>query len=191
MTNPAPPRRLSIPFDIHRISRFVADLVQGSLEDQPIGGVEFALYSYLRLAGPARISEVAEGVATPLATTSKQIDRLEERGHVERIPNPEDGRSTLVRLTEEGVAVHRAAGPAFGAALRRLEAELGDAEEDVTWALTRLDHALRRVLDHEASDPIPVKPRHALGYDGPALTASEEDSVREHIGYLQWRRERA
>jgi DNA-binding MarR family transcriptional regulator len=189
MTTTESPRRLSIPFDVHRISRFVADLVQGSLKGQPIGGVEFALYSYLLVAGPARISEIAEGVATPVATTSKQIDRMEERGHAERIPNPEDGRSTLVRLTDEGVAVHRAAGPGFGAALHRLEVELGDARTEVTWALTRLDHALRRVLDHEAEDPVPDKPGHSIGYEGPALTAAEEDAVREHIRFLQWQRD--
>jgi hypothetical protein len=31
------------------------------------------------------------------------IDRLERRGYVERIPNPEDRRSALVRITKSGL----------------------------------------------------------------------------------------
>lgn len=35
-------------------------------------------------------------------TLTGVVDRLESRGLVERIPAPDDGRSTLVRLTAEG-----------------------------------------------------------------------------------------
>jgi len=31
------------------------------------------------------------------------VDRLEGRGYAERIPNPEDRRSTLVRITQAGL----------------------------------------------------------------------------------------
>jgi DNA-binding MarR family transcriptional regulator len=31
------------------------------------------------------------------------VDRLEKRGHVERMPNPEDRRSALLRETEKGL----------------------------------------------------------------------------------------
>jgi len=32
------------------------------------------------------------------------VDRMEARGHVERLPNPKDRRSALVRTTEAGIA---------------------------------------------------------------------------------------
>jgi DNA-binding MarR family transcriptional regulator len=32
------------------------------------------------------------------------VDRMERRGHVERVPNPKDRRSALVRTTEAGIA---------------------------------------------------------------------------------------
>ena len=38
----------------------------------------------------------------PLSTVLFRIGRLESRGHAERIPNPDDRRSYLVRLTDEG-----------------------------------------------------------------------------------------
>jgi DNA-binding MarR family transcriptional regulator len=39
---------------------------------------------------------------SPAAVTAL-VDRLERRGHVERMPNPEDRRSALVRETEKGL----------------------------------------------------------------------------------------
>ncbi len=34
---------------------------------------------------------------------SRTLNKLEDRGFIERIPNPEDGRSVLVTLTKEGL----------------------------------------------------------------------------------------
>lgn len=180
---------LSILYDVHRISRFVQELMEDALVDQPITGPEFALYSWLRVTGPTTVSDVAAGIATPLATTSKLLDRLERQGHVAKSENPEDRRSTLVELTDAGLAVHTAAGRDFGKALKSLQSALGSARDDVIWALVRLDHALRVVLsgpqDDSPRDPASTR---SVSYGGPPLTAEEEDEVRAHIDYLLWKR---
>jgi DNA-binding MarR family transcriptional regulator len=56
----------------------------------------------LAYAGPLRISELAEheGVSQPGMTTL--VNRLAASGHAERIPDPTDGRATLVRITSAG-----------------------------------------------------------------------------------------
>ena len=184
---PEPVPHLSILYDIHRISRFVADLVDDSLSDVPISGVEFALYSWLLVTAPARVSEVAAGMAIPPATASKMLDRLEERGHVTREGNPEDGRSTLVTLTEEGRAAHREAAAGFGRALGELHAQLGGSLEGIKWALARLDDGLRAVRTSEPGKEV-APPDHAITFSGPGLTAGEEAEVLAHIDYLRWKR---
>jgi len=192
MTDLPPPPRLSILYDVHRVSRLVGELVEESLTDHEITGTEFALYSLLVVTGPSRVSEVAAGIAAPVATASKLIDRLEQRGDVEKTENPADGRSTLVTLTDAGRAAHKAAGPDFGVALRRVNTALGSAHDDVSWALSRLDHALREALAGHTVDSVrSAAPRRSVTYEGAPLTASEEVEVRRHIDYLRWRREQA
>lgn len=43
------------------------------------------------------------------------LDDLERRGYVERAPDPTDGRARIVRRTERGWAVERAARASVGA----------------------------------------------------------------------------
>lgn len=189
MTQTQAPPRLSVLYDVHRVSRLVGEVVERALEGQPLSGTEFALYSLLLVTGPTRVSEVAAGIAAPLATASKLLDRLEERGHVERAENPADGRSTLVELTEEGRAAQRAAAADFGVALRALHGVLGGSLDLVAWALGRLDGALQAVLAGEPAAEAEPRPTASLVYAGPPLTADEEDEVHRHIDYLRWRRE--
>jgi DNA-binding MarR family transcriptional regulator len=56
----------------------------------------------LRAAGPMRISDLAqrEAISQPGMTTL--VNRLELAGVAERVPDPTDGRATLVRITREG-----------------------------------------------------------------------------------------
>jgi DNA-binding MarR family transcriptional regulator len=51
---------------------------------------------------PLRMSEVAHLLILSPGGTTKVIDRLEEMGHVVRVPDPEDRRATLLSLTDSG-----------------------------------------------------------------------------------------
>jgi DNA-binding MarR family transcriptional regulator len=53
------------------------------------------------------------------------VKRLERRGHAERIDNPIDGRSYLVRLTPEGRSLLNKARPRFRSYAEAVEARLG------------------------------------------------------------------
>ena len=82
--------------------------------------------------GPLRISDLAgrEAISQPGMTTL--VNRLERSGYAERVPDPSDGRATLVRITDGG---------------RRV---LADRHADRTRALldelARLDGAQRAAL---------------------------------------------
>jgi DNA-binding MarR family transcriptional regulator len=56
----------------------------------------------LASAGPLRISELAEREAISQPGMTTLVNRLEGAGLAERIPDPTDGRATLVRITDRG-----------------------------------------------------------------------------------------
>jgi DNA-binding MarR family transcriptional regulator len=69
------------------------------------GGVStahFHLLSMLERHGEMAMSKVADVLDVSLSNASGLIDRLEERGLVERIRVPDDRRIVLVRLSENG-----------------------------------------------------------------------------------------
>lgn len=184
--------RLSLLYDVHRVSRLTDALIERSLEGHDLNGSEFALYSYLVGSGPVTVSDVADAIAASMATTSKLLARLDERGHLLRQSNPEDGRSILVELNKAGRAAHSVARPSFVASLRRVEDVLGGAVADVRWALVRLDDALRRTLDPAATTRNLEAPAfRTLSYDGAPLTAGEEHETRCYVDWLRWQREHA
>lgn len=72
----------------------------------------FDVLATLRRAGePFRLSpgELMESSMVTSGTMTNRIDRLVKRGYVERVENPDDGRSFLIALTEDGKDVIDAA----------------------------------------------------------------------------------
>jgi DNA-binding MarR family transcriptional regulator len=83
-----------------------------------------------------------------------RIGRLERRGHVDRIPNPDDGRSYLVSLSEEGQRLLGTARPAFRDYAEAVEARLGpERVEALRAALEELRRAVAEELDARTARP--------------------------------------
>jgi DNA-binding MarR family transcriptional regulator len=74
------------------------------------------------------------------AGVTSRIDRLERRGFVRRLPDPNDRRGVIIELTDEGVEVVDAAAAANTVSERQLLGRL-DADE-----LASLERLLRKVL---------------------------------------------
>ncbi|WP_067488257.1 MarR family winged helix-turn-helix transcriptional regulator [Actinomadura hibisca] len=70
--------------------------------------VDRAAVPLLRLlaehGGPMRPSELAAQLAVEPPHVTRQVQRLERSGYVERVPDPDDGRAQRVRLTDAGAA---------------------------------------------------------------------------------------
>ncbi len=66
----------------------------------PLG--RFETLQVLSRRGPARINDIADELAITWSGSSKIVDRLEAGGLCRRRPHPEDGRSSLIDLTESG-----------------------------------------------------------------------------------------
>ena len=58
--------------------------------------------------GGMRLTELAERAQTTKQLMSYLVDSLEERGYVERVPDPSDRRAKLVRFTARGLEAARA-----------------------------------------------------------------------------------
>ncbi|HUP60096.1 MAG TPA: MarR family transcriptional regulator [Thermoanaerobaculia bacterium] len=85
---------------LHRAARQIGLWFEERLPDLP--GVEGHLISYLLPYGPCPVNELVRVFGIKHSTMTSILDRLEERGLVERKDNPEDKRSWLIALTRKG-----------------------------------------------------------------------------------------
>lgn len=63
-----------------------------------------ALLRHLAQAEPIRASELAHRLAVEASHVTRQVQQLERTGHVTRVPDPDDRRAQLIKLTDEGRA---------------------------------------------------------------------------------------
>ena len=68
------------------------------------------LYTLAKCEEPIRISELHRHVLLSQPALSRMVDRLARRGMIERQPDPADGRSVRLALTDTGRAVQRQVG---------------------------------------------------------------------------------
>lgn len=54
------------------------------------------------LAEPARVTDLADRVHNDISVVSRQVRYLETLGLVSKVPDPDDGRASLVTLSAEG-----------------------------------------------------------------------------------------
>ena len=117
--------------DVWLVSRATHGLLDEALAPAGLTADEFAVYSMLRGSEDGSTpSELAGWMAAPPTTVSSYVKRFEARGHVERVPNPDDRRSYRLRLTDEGRAAHLAAAQRFAPVLEQVLTALGAAGAD-------------------------------------------------------------
>jgi DNA-binding MarR family transcriptional regulator len=133
--------RLSFLFSLYTANQAMVALVDETVE--PFGVADgFAAMGLLSAAGPLTPTALAQRLGMGLSTTSALIRRLLDRGHVQQQPNPTDGRSYLLDLTEEGRAAFGAAQPAFRALVADIERALEHSSADVVAVLEDLRQAM-------------------------------------------------
>jgi len=71
--------------------------------------------------GVTRASELARNMGISRQATHQTLSEMEREGWITLVPDPEDGRAKVVRLSHVGAEVGRAA----FAAMERMEVELG------------------------------------------------------------------
>jgi len=128
--------------DVARLLR-VADLIDRRItafagEHGMDRGQGDVLYTLRRAGAPYRLSpgELTANLLVTTGTMTNRLDRLQERGLVRRLPNPDDRRGVVVELTPEAKAL-------VDASIERHVAN----EQEMIAPLTARDRAeLRRIL---------------------------------------------
>jgi DNA-binding MarR family transcriptional regulator len=133
-------------FDVWLLAKATTGVLDAALAPTGLSADEFGIYSVLTSADALTPSDLAEWMSAPPTTVSSVVKRLERRDHVVREPNPNDGRSYLLRLTPSGREAHRAAVEAFVPVLESVVAALGRHEASVRTALGRLHDVVRSQL---------------------------------------------
>lgn len=100
---------------------------------------------------PCRITELAarEGVTQPASTLL--VNRLQERGWVQRRPDPNDGRAVLVELTECGEAVFAQLRAEYRALVNEEMVALSDGEVQTLARAIEILDTLIEGLGHRGS----------------------------------------
>ena len=127
---------------LHRIALALTAELTPVYASYGLSEPEFDLLASLRRS-PGEALPAGELAAHTMVTTgglTKRVDRLAERGLVERMGTPDDGRRRLIRLTDAGHALIDEAFAAHMANEHRLLEELGAADAEA------LEPILRRWL---------------------------------------------
>lgn len=131
---------------IDRLARKLSRVRAQAFAAYDIESWEFDVLAALRRAGdPYELSpgQLLRETLVTSGTMTNRVDRLTDRGFVERYPDPEDRRGVLVRLTPEGKTCVDGAFAALLAAEARV---LVDLPEDVRGLLvTHLRSLLLRL----------------------------------------------
>ncbi|MEJ7691289.1 MAG: MarR family transcriptional regulator [Nocardioidaceae bacterium] len=123
----------------------------------------FPLAKRLMCGDAMRVSDLAGQVELDTSTVSRQIKQLEYKGFLERTSDPDDGRASLVRLTDHGRATMEAA---FRRRRERIKAALDP------WSERDRDQ-LQKLLTRLAADL-----RVANDLDAQAVDTSSESQLR-------------
>lgn len=182
---------MSLLFDVWLLSGLSAGYLDDVLADCDLSADDFGLYSLLNSFGPSTPTQVHRWTGWPTTTISAHLRRVEQRGHLDRRPNPEDRRSSLVDLSDTGRKALQDATEPFLVAMHRLRPRFIPDTLRERLVLQELDRILR---DATGLDPRPYfvdmhshdsSARNDLAYDGDRLTADQEDQVRRYIAFLR------
>lgn len=92
----------------------------------------------------SRLTTLAEAAQTTKQAAKFLVDQLESAGYVERVPDPEDGRARLIRITGRGRHVIDVATPVQSAIEQEWSTHLGQQSTD---ELRRSLLRLREITD--------------------------------------------
>ncbi len=127
-----------------RCSRAVSQIAERSIQETGLCLTDFAALEALLHKGPLTITEIQYKVLLASGSMTAAVDRLENKGLIERTPSTSDRRAKVLQLTPEGARVVKTA---FG----RHVADLEEAMTVLNQTEKRQLHALLKKLGLSAA----------------------------------------
>jgi DNA-binding MarR family transcriptional regulator len=142
----------TILLDLFLTNQHRKRMIESALLQTDLPPEDYPVYVIVGAEGPWTPTRLAARLEMPLSTVLFRLGRLERRGHAERVPNPDDGRSYLIRLTKDGEGLLGKARPAFRDYAEAVEGRLGpERVEALRAALEELRQAVTAELEARAS----------------------------------------
>ncbi len=129
-----------------KAARAVGSCAQKSISHLEIGGSDFAVLEALLHKGPLPVNEIGKKILLTSGSITVAVDRLEQKGFVERRAHGTDRRARIVHLTKEGRKLITRAYAQHAADLERLVSASLSAKERTT-----LIHLLKKI-GYKAAD---------------------------------------
>jgi DNA-binding MarR family transcriptional regulator len=145
---PAPPLPFVIGELLEEVVRGIGAAARRRVREAGFDDVRQAHDCVFRFMGPegARLRDLADRAGMTPQSVGVHVDDLEQLGYVERVPDPADRRSKLIRPTARGTAIMQAA---FDG-LREMEREWDEAVG--ARRLSQVRQALEAIRELQAAD---------------------------------------
>lgn len=137
----------TILLDVFQTNQVRERLIAAALDGVALPPEDYPFYVLIGAEGPLTPTALAERTQMPLSTVLYRTARLERRRHVARKPNPDDRRSYLLALTDEGQKLLRTARPRFRASAEAVEARLGNRVAGLRTGLAELRETIEAELE--------------------------------------------
>lgn len=150
----------SLLLDVYAAFHKSGQIIERACAGTGIAAEDYAFVAIVSAREPVTPTEIAREFGLSLSTVLFRAQRNVELGFVERVTNPHDRRSFLLRLTPKGVRARNRAWTRLRRAVESLEQRLERPAGDIQDALL----ALQRAFDHELSagrEPTRRQPRRA------------------------------
>lgn len=124
---------LDLDAALTRLDAAMAALRNRLRDHMGVAGIDLSVLQFVSRAEsgerPVRVKDLAShlGITGPAVTTA--VDRLERAGHLVRRPNPDDGRSRLIELTDTSRAQYAAAMDSTNEHLHELMSSFSDRDK--------------------------------------------------------------
>ncbi|WP_232839219.1 MarR family winged helix-turn-helix transcriptional regulator [Streptomyces triticisoli] len=147
----------------HALAEVASAVVRAMTDRRGMSFTAASTLARLEREGPARLTALAaaEGVTQPSMT--QLVQRLERQGLVARVDDPEDGRVTLVAVTDAGRDVLAERRQARDARLAQLLAGLPEEQQQALGTTVRTTLPLVRRMFEDDVQPRPPAEQHSTG----------------------------
>lgn len=131
-------------------AKISATTLDATLDADGISGAKMWAMSHLLDADGVGITQLADAMHCGKSNATQIVDRLEGENLVERVPNPDDRRSVLVKITDDGQSRYDAGIHARRVKLREMLDSISRGEQD------DLIQLLQKLLHSVQSDSIDI-----------------------------------
>jgi DNA-binding MarR family transcriptional regulator len=144
-----PDSRMNVFLGTYTAAQRIDQLITNALVAGGVWTPWFAILSMIRIREPITPTELAAAMGLAPTTCSDRVQELVDNGNVERVPNPADGRSHLLRTTAAGREALDRGDAATLEARFLVKRHLAGSLEDIEAAIAELTRALEAALDEQ------------------------------------------